>query len=67
MENSVTAKTLPDDETVLIKLFEATMLGEKANTLLSPLQLRKNWLIFMTGIDVIVENNSLIRVVLLFL
>ena len=36
------ATTLPDGETVLIRIFEATLLGEEANTLLSTLQLRKN-------------------------
>ena len=37
----VTAKTLPDGETVLIRVFDATILGEKANTLQSKLHLRK--------------------------
>ena len=45
--NGVTATTLPDVETVIIRVLEANILGEKANTLLSTLQLRKK----LVGID----------------
>ena len=41
--NGVTVTTLPDGETVLIRVFEATLLGEQANNLLYTLQLHKNW------------------------
>ena len=41
--NGVTATTLPDGETILLRVYEATLLGEKANTLLSTLQMRENF------------------------
>ena len=39
--NVVTATTLPDGETVLIRIFEANLIGEKEITLLYTLQLRR--------------------------
>ena len=41
--NGVTDKTLPDGETVLNRLSEATLLGENANNLVSTLQLQENF------------------------
>ena len=38
----ITAVDLPDDTTVILRVNEATLLGEKANTLLSPTQIREN-------------------------
>ena len=64
--NGVTAKTPPDGETVIIRVFEATLLGEKANTLIFILQLRKK----MVAIDDRPRrhggNHYLIGMVLLF-
>ena len=38
----ITAVDLPNDTTVILRVNEATLLGENANTLLSPTQIREN-------------------------